>query len=459
MAGSAGPVDDPVGDRVGDPVGDPVAVLQALVRIPTVSSRNPAEVDRDAFERLHEELRQRFPLLHDRLELARVGDHGLLARWPGASTASTDRGGPVVLMAHLDVVPPAGSWSRDPFGGEVADGAIHGRGTLDDKGCVVGLCTAVESLLADGFAPAYDIWLSFGADEEVSGGTARAAVDELRRRGVRPWFVLDEGGAVATEAFPGVTVPVAVIGVAEKGTTSLELSVTGDGGHSSTPRRGGPPVRLARAIRRLDRMRMPVSLPEPTVELFTRLAPQAPAPLRPVLVRADRLAPALARLLPRLGAEPAALVRTTVAITTLTGSPALNVIASAATAGVNLRVMVGETVAEVVERVRETIADHRVQIRVVEDGEPSPISPRGDAFAHLERMVGEVFPDAVVSPYVVLAATDARFFHAICDRVYRFAPFRMSAAQRRSIHAGDEQLRVDDLHDGIAFYRRLIENL
>ncbi|MEX0428191.1 M20/M25/M40 family metallo-hydrolase [Nocardioides sp. DS6] len=433
---------------------DPVAALQALVRIPTVSSRDAAAVDHDAFERLAAELRRWFPLLHERLELTPIADHAFLARWRGASDAR-----PVILMAHLDVVPPAGAWTRDPFGGELADGAVHGRGALDDKGCVVAICAAVESLLARGVTPAYDVWLSFGCDEEVSGGAAQAAVEELRRRGVRPWFVLDEGGAVATEAFPGVFVPVAVVGVAEKGTTSLELSVTGDGGHASTPRRRGPTVRLARAIRRLDRAPMPVRLPEPTVELFRRMAPHAPAPLRPVLRHADRLAPALARVLTRLGPEPAALVRTTVAITTLSGSPALNVIASTATAGVNVRVMVGETAADVVARLRDAIADDRVRIRLVEEGEPSPVSPRDDAFAHLEDVIGAVFPDAVVAPYVVLAATDARFFHAICERVYRFAPFRMTPAQRRSIHAADEHLRVDDLIDGVGFYERLIEGL
>ncbi|MEP9382230.1 M20/M25/M40 family metallo-hydrolase [Nocardioides cheoyonin] len=433
---------------------DPVGALQALVRIPTVSSRDPEQVDHDAFERLLEELRAQFPLLHERLEPTRVADHALLLRWPGRSAER-----PVVLMAHLDVVPPDGDWTRDPYGGELADGAVHGRGTLDDKGCVVAICAAVESLLARGFTPAYDVWLSFGCDEEVSGGSAQAAVDELRRRGVAPWFVLDEGGAVALDAFPGVSTPVAVVGVAEKGTTSLELRVTGDGGHSSTPRRNGPTVRLARAVRRVDRTPMPVSLPEPTIELFRRMAPHAPAPLRPLLSNAGRVAPALARVLTRLGPEPAALVRTTVAVTTLRGSPALNVIASTAVAGVNVRVMVGETVAQVLDRLRAAIADDAVEIRTVEAGEPSPVSPRDDAFALLEQTVEATFPEAVPAPYVVLAATDARFFHAICDRVYRFAPFRMTAAQRRSIHAADEHLAVADLHDGVAFYRRLVEAL
>ena len=140
-------------------------------------------------------------------------------------------------MAHLDVVPvdESSPWQHPPFSAEIHDGAVWGRGTLDDKGCVAAICEAVERLLTDGHRPAQDVWLSFGCDEEVSGPTAAAAVDELVRRGVRPWFVLDEGGAVAYDAFPGVSRPVAAIGVAEKGTTSVELRVEGRGGHASTP--------------------------------------------------------------------------------------------------------------------------------------------------------------------------------------------------------------------------------
>ena len=166
-----------------------VGALQALVRIPTVSDRDPGRVDTEAFDRLLDELATWFPLLHERCEVTRVGTHGLLVHWPGASA---DR--PVVLMAHLDVVPvdTEAPWQHEPFGGEVHDSpsgpAIWGRGTLDDKGCVAGICEAVESLLEAGHVPAQDVWLSFGCDEEVSGtvgdrGGRRAPRAGRRRRG------------------------------------------------------------------------------------------------------------------------------------------------------------------------------------------------------------------------------------------------------------------------------------
>jgi carboxypeptidase PM20D1 len=434
-----------------------VAMLQALVRIPTVSRRDPDDVDLAAFDAFVAELARQFPLLHERLELTRVHTHGLLFHWPGRSATY-----PVVLMAHLDVVPvdEDAAWQHPPFGGDLVDGHVWGRGTLDDKGSLVAICAAVESLLERDATPAQDVWLSFGCDEEVMGKAAPLAVAELVRRGVRPWFVLDEGGAIAHQAFPGVAAPVGAIGVTEKGVTSLELRVEGPGGHASTPARMGPTARLARAILRLERAPLPASTPEPTIELFRRVAPHAPLVLRPLMAYAGRIRPVLTRALLAAGPETAAMTRTTVAVTTLSGSPALNVIASTARAGVNIRIMVGDTVEGVLDHVRQSIGDDQVEIHVVEEGEPSPVSPvDDDAFRLLESTIVEVFPDAVPAPYVMMAATDSRSFCEICERVYRFAPFRMTREQRESIHAANEHLGVDDLLDGVRWYRRLIEGL
>ena len=432
-----------------------VAKLQALVRVPSVSDREPARVDTDAFDRLLPELRAQFPLLHEHLELTRVGSHGLLFRWAGRSDTY-----PVVLMAHLDVVPvdESAPWQHPPFSAEIHDGAVWGRGTLDDKGCVTAICEAVERLLEGGGRPAQDVWLSFGCDEEVSGTAAVAAVDELVRRGVRPWLVLDEGGAVAHEAFPGVKRPVAAIGVAEKGTTSVELRVEGRGGHASTPARNGPTAQLAKAIVALDRSPMPARVPDTTVDLMRRLAPHLPRPVRPLMSRADRLKQLLTRALLAAGPEAAAMARTTFAITTLEGSPALNVIASSATAGVNIRVMPGDTVDDVLAHVRKVVGNS-IEVTVLERGEASAVSRLGPPYDLVAETVAELFPDAVVTPYVQTGATDSRHFTRICDHVYRFAPFRMDAAQRHAIHSYDERLGVDAFLAGIDWYQALIERL
>lgn len=431
--------------------------LARLIRCRTVSSRNAAEVDTGEFEAFIAELRQLYPTAHAVLEHERVNGYGLLFRWPGRAD-----GQPVVLMAHYDVVPVADAdgWMHPPFSGAVADGFIWGRGTLDDKGALAAIMDAVEALAADGFVPARDVYLSFGNNEETAGDTAAAAAALLAARGVRPWLVLDEGGAVASQAFPLIAAPMAVIGVSEKGILDVELSAEDPGGHASTPRRGGATARLARAILRIDRRPFPVLLPDVPVEMLHRLAPAAPLPLRPVLRRAHRLRPALAAAFSRLGGEPAAMVRTTAAVTELRGAPASNVLATRASANVNIRVAVGEDIAGTLDRLRRMIADPSIALRVVEGTEPSPVSgTANDQFRLLEETVAAVFPDAVPAPYIMLGGSDARRFTGISDTVYRFAPFRMDAAARASIHADNERLGVEAFGEGILFYRRLLQAL
>lgn len=446
-----------------------VEILRAAIRVPTVAERDPALTDDAPFAELHALLAEHFPLLHARLERVDLGPaapRALLWRWAGASAER-----PVVLMAHQDVVPvtPDDPWTHPAFAAEVvetSDGpAVWGRGTLDDKGQLVAVCVAVERLLADGFVPAQDVWLSFGADEEVSGPSAPAAVAELGRRGVQPWFVLDEGGAVAGQAFPGVGAPVAVVGATEKGTTTLALTVTGRGGHASTPATKGPTARLGRALWRLDREQFPVNVPQPTVDLLRRLATHLPLPLRALLAGATRTPTAvLGRALVAAGPETAAMARTTMVATTLSGAPAHNVIAARARAEVNLRIMPGESVASALAHVRAAIDDDEVVVDVVEANEPSPLSPTTEpeaqgAFALLERTIATVFPDAVVTPYVMMAGTDSRTFAALCPRVYRFAPFRMSKEQRASIHSYDEHVHVAAWLEGVDWYTALLRGL
>ncbi|MGN0063077.1 MAG: M20/M25/M40 family metallo-hydrolase [Nocardioides sp.] len=433
-----------------------VRALQALVQLPTVSYYDAERIDSAVFDALVAELETQFPLLHANLERHRIGAHGLLFHWRGAASDK-----PVVLMAHTDVVPvdPDSTWQHEAFSGAIADGYLWGRGTLDDKCCVVGICEAVERVLEADQMPAQDVWLSFGADEEVMGSNAREAVDFLRGRGVRPWLVLDEGGAIAGGAFPGVEAPLGVVGVTEKGVSAIELVAEGRGGHASMPSPDGPTYRLARAITRLDKAPMPAKVPAPTLELMRRLAPHLPAALRPLVSNVDHLKPLVARILVAAGSEAGAMARTTIATTTLSGSPANNVIASTAKAGLNVRIQVGDTLAGVVDHIRRVVRDDSIRIDVVDAGEPSPVSPMGDAFELVESSIRAVYPEAVPTPYALMGATDSRHFTAITDNVYRFAPFRMSKSQREAIHSFDERIGVDDLVDGATWYQHLIERL
>ncbi len=432
--------------------------FRELLRIPTVSHADEADIDWAAFDRFQDALERLYPALHDALEREVVGGHSLLFRWRGAAASD-----PLVLMAHIDVVPVVESeWAHAPFAadlvGEGADAEIHARGAIDDKGALVAIAEAVEQLVADGFAPARDVYLAFGHNEETAGGGAQAIVEVLRRRGIRPALVLDEGGAIVDGVIPGVTVPTAMVGVAERGVMTLLLTARDSGGHASTPPATPATARLARAIDRLHRHPSPPRLAPPVRAMLSTVAPHAPQPLRSVLRSLAVTGPLVAAVLSRLGPEMNAIVRTTAVATELSGAPGENVLATTARASINIRLLTGDTVAGAAERVRRVIADPAVEIEVRHGSDPSPVSPwRGEAWRRLASAVRATLgADVVTTPYLQLGASDSRWFTAISDHVYRFTPFHLTRSERDALHAHDERIRVEVWLRGIGFYRELL---
>lgn len=439
-------------------MASPVDRFRELLRIPTVSHADEVEIDWGAFAQFQDALERLYPAVHRVLEREIVDGHSLLFRWRGAEASD-----PLVLMAHIDVVPVVESeWEHDPFAadivGEGADAAIHARGAIDDKGALVGIVEAVEQLAGEGFTPARDVYLAFGHNEETAGGGARAIVAALRDRGVRPALVLDEGGAVVDGAIPGVTVPTAMVGVAERGVMTLLLTAREGGGHASTPPATPATARLARAIDRLHRHPFPTRLAPPVRAMLSTVAPHAPQPLRGLFRSLALTGPLVAAVLARLGPEMNAIVRTTAVATELSGAPGENVLATTARASVNIRLLTGDTVARAAERARRVIADPEVEIEVRHGSDPSPVSPwRGEAWRRLAAAVGSTLGDEVVTtPYLQLGASDSRWFTAISDHVYRFTPFHLTRAERDALHAHNERIRVDVWLRGIGFYRALI---
>lgn len=437
--------------------------LRALVRIPTVSrpaSGPGPRTDPEPFARFTEALERLYPRVHEHLERERVGVHGLLYRWRGSDPAGASH--PTVLMAHSDVVPASDEgWRYPPFDAELVehdgDPVVWGRGTIDDKGALVAVLEAVDGLLEAGFTPRNDVLLSFGGDEEVAGDDARAAVALLSERGIRPALVLDEGGAIVRDALPGLAEPFALIGLTEKGITTLRLRVEQKGGHASSPPPFAATERLARAILRLNARPARARL-DATVRLMLRtLGARARQPYRFVYTRVDLLAPLLTRVLLRRGAEFTALLRTTRAVTELRAGHAANALPEQAEATVNVRIAPWSSVAESVAEVRTAIDDESVAIEVLQPSEPSPVSPvSGAAWSDLVAAIGEIHPGLLVSPYVMVQASDARFFTAISEHVYRFAPFRLSAEERSCLHAKDERIRVSAFLEGVRTYEALL---
>ncbi|MGJ0390864.1 M20/M25/M40 family metallo-hydrolase [Microbacterium sp. CGR1] len=432
--------------------------LAQMIQLPTVSAELE-ERGSGPFEDFVTLIAELYPLVHETLTLERHTDFGLLFHWAGIGPVAEE---PVVLMAHYDVVPvdESDAWTHPPFAGVISDGIVYGRGALDDKGPLIVLLEAVENLLADGFVPARDVYLSFGGNEETYGHAAEEIARVLRERGIVPWLVVDEGGAVVDAPLPFVPGRAAMIGVGEKGVMTLTLSARGEGGHASAPPSLTAVRRVARAV---DRLGPTTFRPRPSKaigRMLSQLGSQTPGPARHLLRLLGSTPFLTGQLFAALGGEPAALVRTTVAPTMQSGGTAANVLPSQASATVNLRIALGETTQQAVLRVRRRIRDPLVVVKVEEASEPSPESATDNAqFALLADALAVSHPGVPAVPYVMMAATDSRHFHRFAPAVYRFAPLDMSNAQRASIHGVDENVEIAALERGERFHRALIERL
>lgn len=433
--------------------------LAAAVRVPTISYQDPSAFPRADFERFHAWLAATYPRLHGALARETVGELSLVYTWRGSDPTLA----PVVLLAHQDVVPAETPerWTQPPFAGAIADGFVWGRGTIDDKGALVAICEAAEELLARGFAPRRSVILAFGHDEEVGGANGAAQIAALlESRGVRPALVVDEGLAILAPGFlPGVTQRAALVGIAEKGSVTLEIVATAPGGHSSTPPRSTAAGSLAEAIRALEADPFPGGLGGVTALSFDYLAPELPMFARVPLANRWLFARPLGAVASRAPAINAVL-RTTTAVTMLSGSPKENVLPTEAIATANFRILPGETAESVRARVAGTVAAPGIAVRFKGTfRDPSPVSPAdGPAFALIQRTIGEVFPGAIVAPGLVLGGTDARHFAAVTPNVYRFAPFVYDERDLNRPHGIDERLSIANLAEGVRWYARFLEN-
>lgn len=431
--------------------------FQDLVRIPTISRMDESAIEWPHFLDFIAAVERLYPLLHRQLERELVDGHSLLYRWRGTSDVD-----PIVLMAHYDVVAATeDGWDHPPFGAELTGEGeareIWGRGTLDDKGAMVAILEAIEGLLADGFTPARDIHLSFGHNEETSGAGAAAIVELLASRGVRPSLVLDEGGAIASDAFPGLTAPIAIVGVAEKGTTLIRMSVVQAGGHASTPPKLTATARLARAIVRITARPFPSRFNPTGIEMLRTVGRSATGILGFAFRHVSVTRPLLLPLFSRISDETSAMTRTTVAVTMLEAGLAANALAERATAIINARVAVGSSVDATVDHLRRAVRDDAVALEVIYPGEPSPVSPTsGPGWDLLRSTIATTYPGTVLTPYVQNGATDSRHFTRIASGVYRFTPFELPREHRDTLHAVNERLSVATWLRGIGFYSALI---
>ena len=441
--------------------GQPVSVdkaaaakeLSQMLRCKTVSHPDETLDDPAEFDKFEALLHSLYPQVFKSCEYEKLSPRALLFRWPGRSSEA-----PAVFMAHFDVVPAdEGSWEKPAFEGVIENGEIWGRGALDTKCTLLSVLHSAEMRIAGGFTPERDIYFCFGGNEEIMGYGAPSIVAELEKRGIRPAMVLDEGGAIVENVFPGVTAPCALVGVAEKGSRNIEMSALATGGHSSAPPAKSPLDTLSKAVCRIHDHPFKFRITPAAAALFDNLARHSSFLYRMIFANLWLFAPALDMLCKKSGGELNALVRTTVAFTMAEGSDGANILPSGGKITMNVRMLEGDDTNSVIARMKKLVKDDSVEFKPlagVDPKETSPIDTKG--FEAIRQAVSETYPGVLTSPYLMIACSDSNHYLRICKNVYRFSGMPLSGEEREMIHGKNERIPVDTLAHAIEFYYRLI---
>jgi carboxypeptidase PM20D1 len=428
---------------------------QALT-IPTISFDDRSNFDADAFINFQNFLQGAYPLVHEKTERTVVNDYNLVYKLAGSDSSLE----PVLFMGHMDVVPveeiTLDEWTYPAFSGTVADGVIWGRGSVDDKFTVIALMEAMEILLADNVKPKRSIYFAFGHDEEVGGHDGAASVARyFANQGITFDYVMDEGGVVIEGMMEGLDRPLAVIGISEKGYVNLVLTVDAPGGHSSQPPEQTAVGILSRAIVRVEDNPFPASM-DYMYTTFEAIGVEMPFSTRLAMGNLWLFSPLVKRVMLK-NKDDAAALRTTTAATMVTGSPKSNILPTRATAVINFRILPGETVESVKERVTGLIDDDRVVVTSEYGTDPSPVSPTDSrGFELIAKTIRGMDENILVAPYMVRGGTDAKYFYSVSPNVYRFMMLRVDPSTIGYLHGIDEHVAVEDYLEAIQFYYHLV---
>ena len=436
-------------------------LLAQAMKFETISHK-PEMMDHAAFEGLHRLLESGFPLVDSLLHKEVIADYSLLYHWQGAEAELP----PVILMAHMDVVPVEYStrdqWHHPAFGGAITDQFIYGRGALDDKGSLIAIMDAVENLLSAGFKPKRSIYLCFGHDEEIGGVNGAVNIKEhLVQKGIKAWFVLDEGGTLASGIVPGISDTVALIGTSEKGYVSLELSASIAGGHSSMPESTNSLAAVNRALYKLGDEPLPYRFSPPLKGFVNHVGPH--------MTGIKKMAFANTWLFKKLiygayseSAAGEALIHTTQVATIFNAGVKDNVVPYRAQAVVNYRLLPGDTPDYILERAKDIVDDTLIKIRIHQDLAipASPVSEINcDQFRNIAGAVRSTNQGAIISPYLVLGATDGRHFYDISNHVYRFSPIPIAKDDLARFHGVNERVSLEAYQQAVDFYATLLNSL
>jgi len=430
--------------------------MSQAIQLRTETPNDAYVFDTTTFLAYRKFLEKSYPLIHKNLPRTTIDSFNYIYEWKGTDTSLL----PMVLMAHYDVVPVEASavklWHAVPYGGEVKENYIWGRGVLDDKSSMISILEAAEAQLAKGFQPKQTILLCFGADEESSGNGAIAVVKYFKSLHKRFDIVVDEGGEISTEDMKDVKRPIASIGLGEKGYVTLILTAQKAGGHSSIPAKTTVIDILSKGLYKLRENQMPAKIIPPIKAYLERVSGYTDNFWKKMMLSNMWLFEN--QVINNLSDAPNtnALVRTTIVPTIVNSGVRDNVIPTFATASVNSRILPGETQQDVYNYVEKTINDTNIKITYYHNFSTLPSSTtdiNSKAFKRVEKVINAIVDDVIVAPMLMVGATDSRNYRDISDGVINFTPM----TNAKGYHGIDERLLISDFQKFVNFYTLLIQ--
>ena len=429
--------------------------LSQAIQIKTISFGDTLAIDTAEFLKFRKFLEISYPNVHAKLQRQTFNQFSYVYKWAGKDSSLQ----PYVLMAHMDVVPveavAESKWTVPSFSGTIKNDTIWGRGAVDDKVSVIAILESVEQLLKQNYTPNRTIYLCFGHDEEISGKRGAKVISNwFKEQNIKPAMVLDEGGQIDTKHFKQLNRPFAVIGTSEKGYANFDLSVEIPGGHSSMPAAETAIDVLNKAIEKIRAHSMEPAITPTMQELLNRTKPAEKFANRLVLSNLWLFKGLMIGQLEKTK-ETNAMVHTTLVPTILQSGIKDNVIPTVAKATFNSRILPGQTSDDVLKFITNAVNDDRVVIKkqTISLMEPSPITPFDNPeFKKVEQIIYKSVPDVLVSPFLMIGATDSRYYRSFSNAVLNF-----SAVQDvKGFHGIDERIGKTDLNRMIFFYNQLI---
>lgn len=430
--------------------------LQQAIQCKTISHSDTTQNDTSAFVSFHSLLEKSYPFIHLELRKEIINKYTLLYTWPGVDTTLK----PIILMAHMDVVPVENDskklWNEDPFGGVLKEGFIWGRGSVDDKINLISMFEATEELLRQGFKPGRTIYFVFGHDEEVGGlKGAKKVADLLLKRNIQADLILDEGGVITTDKIPSMRKPVALLGTAEKGYLTLTLTVEKAGGHSSMPESETAVDILLNALTKVRSSPLPARVTDAQQDFIEYLGPELPFIQKIAFANSWLFEPLIINQYSKTPVGNATM-RTTVAPTLLNIGIKENIIPSVAKATINLRLLPGDSISLIIDRLTETIADDRLTISIVNGGEALPTtSVKSFGYRAIEKATKVTFDSTVVTPFLLIGGTDSKHFKEVSESIIRFSP----VIDPIGFHGINERVSLDSYKLSIWFYYQLLGDI